>query len=242
MPDDDALTPPDEAPSPDAAIVADATLLEAVDLARAALLDVTPAETVGPVVGHIVEGEHVLTLLFESALAGYPGWRWSVTISRLDGEAEPAVLETELMPGEASLLAPDWIPWSERLADYQASQEALAAEAASVTMTRTRTRSPTTTSTISTKTTMMMTTSDSGLPVLHSGDIDGVDIDIDFDDPEQDDDDADIDVTLDLAAEESAALDADVDEADDAETESDEDGPEPPAVAGGRERNGEDQH
>ncbi|HEY2555829.1 MAG TPA: DUF3027 domain-containing protein, partial [Diaminobutyricibacter sp.] len=102
MPDDDAATPADEAPSPDAAptpdaaIVADATLLEAVDLARAALLDVTPAETVGPVVGHIVEGEHVLTLLFESALAGYPGWRWSVTISRLDGDgdAEPAVLET----------------------------------------------------------------------------------------------------------------------------------------------------
>ncbi|WP_426516013.1 DUF3027 domain-containing protein [Diaminobutyricibacter sp. McL0618] len=227
-------------PDDDAATVADATLLEAVDLARAALLDVTPAETVGPVVGHIVEGEHVLTLLFESALAGYPGWRWSVTISRLDGDAEPAVLETELMPGEASLLAPDWIPWSERLADYQASQEALAADAASGDEDEDEESDDDLDDLDEDDDDDDDDDDDSGVPVLHSGDIDGVDID--FDDPEQDEDDADIDVTLDLAAEESAALDADVDEADDTETESDEDGPEPPAVAGGRERNGEDQH
>ena len=243
MPDDDASEIAADAEiAAEAEIAADAALLDAVDLARAALLDVTPAETVGPVVGHIVEGEHVLTFLFESSLAGYPGWRWSVTISRLDGEAEPAVLETELMPGETALLAPDWIPWSERLADYQAAQEALGAESGDEDEEDDE------------ESTDDLDDldedddlddddddddDDAGVPVLHSGDIDGVDID--FDDPELDDA-ADIDVTLDLEAEESAALDADVDESDDAETDSDEDGPEPPAVPGGGERNGEDQH
>jgi hypothetical protein len=108
--------------------VADAVLLDSVDLARRALLEVTPAETVGSVVGHLVEGEHVLTLLFASDLAGYPGWRWSVTIARVD-DGEPTVLETELMPGDSALLAPEWVPWSERLADYRAAQEAAAAAA-----------------------------------------------------------------------------------------------------------------
>jgi hypothetical protein len=34
------------------------------------------------------------------------------------------VLETELMPGEGALLAPDWVPWSERLEEYRAAQAA----------------------------------------------------------------------------------------------------------------------
>ena len=112
------------APAP----VADEVLLDAVDLARRALLEVTRPETVGSVVGHLVEGEHVLTLLFAADLRGYPGWHWSVTIARVD-DGDPSVVETELMPGDAALLAPEWVPWSERLADYKAAQEAIAAAA-----------------------------------------------------------------------------------------------------------------
>ena len=104
-----------ESAEPEAAavvVVADEVLLSSVDLARRALLEVTAPETVGSVVGHLVEGEHVLTLLFASDLSGYPGWHWSVTLSRFGDTAEPTVLETELMPGETALLAPDWVPWS----------------------------------------------------------------------------------------------------------------------------------
>jgi hypothetical protein len=108
---------------------ADEVLLASVDLARRALLEVTAPETVGGVLGHLVEGEHLLTLLFAADLPGYPGWHWSVTIVRVD-DGEPTVLETELMPGDAALLAPEWVPWSERLADYRAAQEAIAAAAA----------------------------------------------------------------------------------------------------------------
>ncbi|NEN04250.1 DUF3027 domain-containing protein [Diaminobutyricibacter tongyongensis] len=229
--------------APEAEPTADPELLGAVDLARAALFAVTPEATVGPLVGHIVEGEHVLSLLFDSALPGYPGWRWSVTISRLDGEAEPGVLETELVPGEASLLAPDWVPWSERLADYQASQEALAAERAgddedADDEDADEESEDDLDDLDEDEDEDDDDDDDAVVPVLHSGDIDGVDID--FDDPELDDD-ADVDVALDLEAEESAALDADVDETDDAESEAEEDGPEPPAVPGGREPSGEDQ-
>lgn len=108
---------------------ADETLLAAVDLARAALLEITPADTIGEPVGHIVEGEHVVSLLFDCTMSGYPGWHWTVSLSRVDDDSEPSVLETELMPGGEALLAPEWVPWSDRLADYRSAQELAAAEA-----------------------------------------------------------------------------------------------------------------
>lgn len=111
------------------AIDADEVLIAAVDIARDALLDITPAHTIGEPAGHIVEGEHVLSLLFDCTMPGYPGWRWTVSMSRIDENSEPFVLETELMPGEQALLAPEWVPWSDRLADYRSAQEAAAAEA-----------------------------------------------------------------------------------------------------------------
>ncbi|GGI48004.1 hypothetical protein BCL57_002934 [Agromyces flavus] len=120
----ESATPPPPPPPP-----ADEVLLGAVALAQRALLEVTAPETVGSVIGHVVDGEHVLSLHFASDLAGYPGWHWSVTLARVEGE-EPTVLETELLPGGQALLAPEWVPWSERLAEYRAAQAAAAAEAA----------------------------------------------------------------------------------------------------------------
>jgi hypothetical protein len=125
----EVAVPVESTDAPARVFVADQALLDSVDLARRALLDVTPAETVGSVAGHLVEDEHVLTLLFAADLPGYPGWHWSVTIARVD-DGEPTVLETELMPGETALLAPEWVPWSERMADYRAAQEAAAAAGA----------------------------------------------------------------------------------------------------------------
>ena len=45
---------------------ADPVLLAAVDQARGALLEITPASTIGAVVGHTVHDEHVLSLHFAS--------------------------------------------------------------------------------------------------------------------------------------------------------------------------------
>lgn len=123
--------PATDAPATDPApIDADEVLLAAVDIARAALLDITPADTIGEPVGHVVEDKHVLSLLFDCTLSGYPGWHWNVSLSRINENSDPFVLETELMPGGESLLAPEWIPWSDRLSDYRAAQDLVAAQAA----------------------------------------------------------------------------------------------------------------
>ena len=91
--------------------VPDEVLIRAVDAARRALHEITPAATVGATAGHIVEGERVLSLLFETRLPGYPGWYWTVSLSREPDSTEVNVLEVELMPGEAALLAPDSEQW-----------------------------------------------------------------------------------------------------------------------------------
>lgn len=92
------------------------------ELARGALLEITPEATVGSAVGTVDEGDGVVSVLFANRMPGYPGWRWTVSIAQVDGD-EPTVLEVELMPGDGSLLAPEWVPWSERLADYRAAQD-----------------------------------------------------------------------------------------------------------------------
>ena len=109
-----------ESPAP----VADDVLLKAVDVARAALAEITPAATIGAPAGHLVEGERVLSLLFENKLPGYPGWFWTVSLSREADSDAVNVLEAELMPGDDALLAPDWVPWADRLAEYQAQKKA----------------------------------------------------------------------------------------------------------------------
>ena len=94
------------------------------ELARGALLEITTAGTIGDCIGETAEGDGAVSILFLAKMLGYPGWRWTVSIGQVDG-SEPTVLEAELMPGDGSLLSPDWVPWSDRLADYKATQEAL---------------------------------------------------------------------------------------------------------------------
>jgi hypothetical protein len=104
-------------------------LIAAHDLALAALREITPEETIGEAAGYTVEDDAVVSLRFANRMPGYPSWFWTVTLAVV-GEDEPTVLEAELLPGEGALLAPDWVPWAVRLAEYQATQAALADAAA----------------------------------------------------------------------------------------------------------------
>ncbi|WP_104177608.1 DUF3027 domain-containing protein [Cryobacterium sp. Y50] len=115
MPDLTDAQPADAQPT--TAKPTDATLLAAVDLARTALREITDEDTIGEVIGHLDEGEFVISLLFDCLMTGYPGWRWTVSLARVDENAAPTVLETELTPGDDSLLAPEWVPWSDRLVE-----------------------------------------------------------------------------------------------------------------------------
>src|SRR5690606_13021019 len=107
----------------------DDRLSGAHDLALAALREITPASTIGPAAGYLLEEDGSVSLRFENRLPGYPGWYWTVTVARVE-YAEPTVLEVELLPNEGALLAPDWVPWAERLAEYRAHQAELAEQAA----------------------------------------------------------------------------------------------------------------
>jgi hypothetical protein len=97
------------------------------EVAYAALLEVTPVETIGDPAGEAPESDGVVSVLFECALPGYPGWKWTVSVATVEGE-QPTALEVELMPSEGALLSPDWVPWSDRLADYKAAQLAAGEE------------------------------------------------------------------------------------------------------------------
>lgn len=105
------------------AIPADAALLDQEPLARAALLEIADTASVGDLVGHRVHEEHVPTLLFECRLRGYAGWHWAATLARVDEQSLATVLEVELLPGDDAVVAPDWVPWSERLQQYRETQK-----------------------------------------------------------------------------------------------------------------------
>jgi len=90
------------------------TAAEREAIARGALAEITAADTFGDFLTETHEGEGVYTLLFAATMGGYPGWHWTVSVAELP-DAAPTVLEAELLPGDGSLLAPEWVPWSERL-------------------------------------------------------------------------------------------------------------------------------
>ncbi|QNA93196.1 MULTISPECIES: DUF3027 domain-containing protein [unclassified Microbacterium] len=197
---------------------ADARLIGAHDLALAALREITPASSIGPAAGYLPEEDGSVSLRFENRLAGYPGWYWTVTVARVDDE-DPTVLEVELLPGDGALLAPEWVPWAERLAEYRAHQAELAEAAAAA---------DDDTAADDDAVDELVVDDDDDLDdddldddgepdILHAGDLDGVDID-ELDDSEPDDESDD---------DESDDDESDDDESDDDESDDDADEADP---------------
>ncbi|MFF5305223.1 DUF3027 domain-containing protein [Streptomyces sp. NPDC013161] len=88
---------------------------EAVDLARAAAEEAAAPGVVGEHAGVESDGDRVVTHFFECKEFGYRGWRWAVTVARASRAKLVTLDEVVLLPGPDSLLAPEWVPWSERL-------------------------------------------------------------------------------------------------------------------------------
>ncbi len=93
---------------------ADAVAVAAVDEARAALVEEVGADA-GDHLGHLVEGERVVTHLFACTRKGYAGWRWSVTVARASRQKTVTIDEIVLIPGDGALVAPEWVPYKERI-------------------------------------------------------------------------------------------------------------------------------
>ncbi|MGO4121348.1 DUF3027 domain-containing protein [Arthrobacter sp. YAF16] len=113
----------------------DAFLAASVDVARAAVEGIAPAEQIGRHLGAKSEGDRLVTHLFESKLPGYGGWQWYAVLTRNSRSKTVTVDELGLLPSEDSILAPEWVPWAERVRPEDAQQdeaaEAPAAAAAS---------------------------------------------------------------------------------------------------------------
>jgi hypothetical protein len=86
----------------------------AVDAARAAAVEAGGA-AVGEHLGVQAEGDRLATHSFAAVLPGYSGWRWAVTLTRAPRQRHVTVAEVVLLPGTGALLAPPWVPWSDRL-------------------------------------------------------------------------------------------------------------------------------
>jgi hypothetical protein len=95
--------------------VLDPACAEAVELAFAAAEDVAGIGNVGEHLGVTADGERTATHYFVARERGYVGWRWSVTVTRASRSKQVTVDETVLLPGEGAILAPRWLPWSERI-------------------------------------------------------------------------------------------------------------------------------
>lgn len=97
------------------ALELDAACADAVDLARAAAERRADVMGVGEYQGVQAEDTRVATHYFTVDHPGYPGWRWAVTVARASRAKAVTVDEVCMLPGEGALLAPAWVPWSERI-------------------------------------------------------------------------------------------------------------------------------
>ena len=107
----------------------DAFLAAAVDAARTAVESIAPAEQIGRHLGAKSEGDRLVTHLFESKLPGYSGWQWYAVLTRNSRSKVVTVDELGLLPSEDSILAPEWVPWAERVRPEDAQQDDDAAPA-----------------------------------------------------------------------------------------------------------------
>jgi hypothetical protein len=121
---------PAEAPAPDEAPISenggvpdvleapvadlDPVLAAAVDLARGVATEVAEG-SLGDYLGAESEDDLVVTHSFATTDKAYLGWRWAVTVTRAEGFDDVTVDDVVLLPGSGALVAPAWVPWSERV-------------------------------------------------------------------------------------------------------------------------------
>ena len=107
-----------------------AVLTGAVDQARAAVVEFSGAEAVGDYLGVGYEDPNAATHRFLAHLPGYQGWQWAAVVAAYPGAEHATISEVVLVPGPTALLAPDWVPWEQRVRPGDLSPGDLLAPAA----------------------------------------------------------------------------------------------------------------
>jgi hypothetical protein len=114
------VTPTDAPPqdesvaAPPAPVDLDEVAAAAIDLARAAAENDAPG-LVGDHLGVEADEPRVVVHYFATLDPAYRGWRWAVTVARASRSKATTVDDVVLLPGAEAVLAPEWVPWSERL-------------------------------------------------------------------------------------------------------------------------------
>ena len=90
--------------------------------AEKAAKESAPAGGVGKFLGTLDEEANVVSYRFEANMKGYVGWEWHVVVFQGKKQAEPTISEVVLLPGKGSIIAPDWVPWSERRAELEKTE------------------------------------------------------------------------------------------------------------------------
>lgn len=91
-------------------------------LAEKAAKESAPAGGVGKFLGTIDEEQHVVSYRFESKLQGYLGWEWHAVVFQAKKTTPATISEVVLLPGAKAIVAPNWVPWSERRAELEKAQ------------------------------------------------------------------------------------------------------------------------
>jgi hypothetical protein len=96
-----------------------AVLMGAVDAARTAIMEYEDGADVEGLVGEYLgaafEDPNAATHRFLAAMPGYQGWQWAVVVAAHPGADHATISEVVLVPGPTALLAPQWVPWQERI-------------------------------------------------------------------------------------------------------------------------------
>jgi hypothetical protein len=89
--------------------------------AEKAAKESAPVGGVGKFLGTIDEEANVVSYRFQASMKEYLGWEWNVVVFQAK-KADPTISEVVLLPGKESIVAPDWVPWSERRAELDKSE------------------------------------------------------------------------------------------------------------------------
>ena len=107
--------PETEKNEPAKKLTPDHILKDAIDETLEIALEVIDEAELGEHLGYRAEGDRLLTHFFDCKKPGYVGWHWAITVSRVPRSRKVTVSEIDLLPGKSALLAPEWVPWEERL-------------------------------------------------------------------------------------------------------------------------------
>lgn len=110
----DLADPADIAPATQPEADVAAILEAAADLARQTVVE-HGGDTVGAYLGVTFEDEAAATHRFLAAMPGYQGWQWAVVVAAHPGADRATISEVVLVPGPTALLAPQWVPWDQRI-------------------------------------------------------------------------------------------------------------------------------